>query len=66
MLYGMYFDYYGYDKTLKCVSDTVIGCKYAFYKYCENFKEYKEYLNEYTFVEITKNKWGCFSKPIDI
>lgn len=64
-MFGMYFDYYGYDRTLMCVCDTVIKCKKLFFNSCETVEDYFEYISEYTIVKIEKNKWGFFTKPID-
>ena len=64
-MFGMYFDYYGYDRTLMCVCDTVIKCKKLFFNSCETVEDYFEYISEYTIVKIEKNKWDFFTKPID-
>lgn len=64
-MFGMYFDYYGYDRTLMCVCDTIIECKKLFFDSCETVEDYFEYISEYTIVKIEKNKWDFFTKPID-
>lgn len=64
-MYGMYYDYYGYECTLMCICDTIIECKKLFYDHCIDKNDYKEYFYNYTIVKLEKNHWHFFNKPLD-
>jgi len=62
-MYGVYYDYYGCDRELCAICDSIIECKKLIYKesqkYISDKKEYKKMFTEYEYSiqKLEKNKW---------
>lgn len=62
-MYGVYFDYYGYERKLMAICKTIIECKKLIWEesqdYVKDFEEYKKMFTEYGYSiqKLEMNTW---------